>query len=187
MQLCGSLSILWHCLSLELDWKLTFSSAVATAEFSNIEYNFHSIIGWTYWLISTDKNTGEVMACYLKISCKKTVASVSSVLSHSRLLTLEEPAAMLWAALVGKSLWQKMYVSGQQPMRTWDLTTARWVSLGMLAAPSPNLDCSLGRDSESKPPSLAAPRFLAHRICEIINVCCFKPTECGGNLFSSPV
>ena len=32
--LCGSLSILWHCLSLGLDWKLTFSSPVATAEFS---------------------------------------------------------------------------------------------------------------------------------------------------------
>ena len=31
-QLCGSLSILWHCLSLELEWKLTFSSPVATAE-----------------------------------------------------------------------------------------------------------------------------------------------------------
>ena len=25
MQLCGSLSILWHCLSLGLEWKLTFS------------------------------------------------------------------------------------------------------------------------------------------------------------------
>ena len=34
MQLCGSLSILWHCLSLRLEWKLTFSSPVATAEFS---------------------------------------------------------------------------------------------------------------------------------------------------------
>ena len=32
--LCGSLSILWHCLSLGLEWKLTFSSPVATAEFS---------------------------------------------------------------------------------------------------------------------------------------------------------
>ena len=34
MQLCGSLSILWHWLSLGLEWKLTFSSPVATAEFS---------------------------------------------------------------------------------------------------------------------------------------------------------
>ena len=32
--ICGSLSILWHCPSLELEWKLTFSSPVATAEFS---------------------------------------------------------------------------------------------------------------------------------------------------------
>ena len=31
---CGSLSILWDCLSLGLKWKLTFSSPVATAEFS---------------------------------------------------------------------------------------------------------------------------------------------------------
>ena len=31
--MCGSLSILWHCLSLRLEWKLIFSSPVATAEF----------------------------------------------------------------------------------------------------------------------------------------------------------
>ena len=30
----GSLNILWHCSSLELEWKLTFSSPVATVEFS---------------------------------------------------------------------------------------------------------------------------------------------------------
>ena len=34
VQLCGSLSILWHCLSLGLEWKLTFSSPAAIAEFS---------------------------------------------------------------------------------------------------------------------------------------------------------
>ena len=32
--MCGSLSILWHWLSLGLEWKLTSSSPVATAEFS---------------------------------------------------------------------------------------------------------------------------------------------------------
>ena len=32
--MCGSLNILWHCVSLGLEWKLTFSSPVATAEFS---------------------------------------------------------------------------------------------------------------------------------------------------------
>ena len=33
-QLWGSLNIPWHCPSLELKWKLTFSSSVATDEFS---------------------------------------------------------------------------------------------------------------------------------------------------------
>ena len=42
MQLCGSLSILWHFLSLGLEWKLTFSSPVATAEFSKAWYKFWS-------------------------------------------------------------------------------------------------------------------------------------------------
>ena len=34
MQLCDSLNILWPCPSLELEWKLTFSTPVATADFS---------------------------------------------------------------------------------------------------------------------------------------------------------
>ena len=41
MQLCCSFSILWHCLSLGLEWKLTFSSPVATAEFSKFAGNHH--------------------------------------------------------------------------------------------------------------------------------------------------
>ena len=40
MQLCGSLSILWHCLSLGLELKLPFSSPVAMAEF----YKFAGIL-----------------------------------------------------------------------------------------------------------------------------------------------
>ena len=34
VQLCGSLNILWYCLYLGLEWKLTFSSPVATVKFS---------------------------------------------------------------------------------------------------------------------------------------------------------
>ena len=34
MQICGSLNIIWHYLSPRLGWTLTFSSPVATAEFS---------------------------------------------------------------------------------------------------------------------------------------------------------
>ena len=37
VQLCGSLSILWHCLSLGLEWRLPFSSPVATLSFPNLQ------------------------------------------------------------------------------------------------------------------------------------------------------
>ena len=45
MQLCGSLSILWHCLSLGLEWKLTYSNPVATAGFSKFAgiLNYHIV------------------------------------------------------------------------------------------------------------------------------------------------
>ena len=52
VELCSSLSILWHCLSLELGWKLTFSSPVATAEFSkfagilNTALSQHHLLGF---------------------------------------------------------------------------------------------------------------------------------------------
>ena len=41
VQLCSSLNILWHCLSLGLEWKLTFTSPVATFESPNL---------LTYWV-----------------------------------------------------------------------------------------------------------------------------------------
>ena len=36
VQSCGSLSILWHCLSLGLEWKLTFSSPAEFSKFAGI-------------------------------------------------------------------------------------------------------------------------------------------------------
>ena len=46
--LCSSLNILWHCLSLGLEWKLTISSPVATQSFLNLlaywMQHFHSIM-----------------------------------------------------------------------------------------------------------------------------------------------
>ena len=56
MQLCGSLSILWHCLSLGLEWKLTFSSPVATAVFQicwHIECSTFTASSFRIWNSST--------------------------------------------------------------------------------------------------------------------------------------
>ena len=44
--LCSSLSILWHCLSLGLQWRLTFSSPVATAEFSKFAGILNAALSW---------------------------------------------------------------------------------------------------------------------------------------------
>ena len=50
--LLGSLNSLWHCLSLGLEWKLTFSSLVANAEFSkfagilSVALSQHHLLGF---------------------------------------------------------------------------------------------------------------------------------------------
>ena len=56
MQLCNSLSILWHCLSLGLKWKLTFTSPVATAVFQicwHIECSTFTASSFKIWNISS--------------------------------------------------------------------------------------------------------------------------------------
>ena len=88
MQLCGSLSILWHCLSLGLEWKLTFSSPVATAVFSKFAgmlsttLSQHHLLGWVItrsWLSGSWRsflyNSSVYSCCLLLISS----ASIRSI------------------------------------------------------------------------------------------------------------
>ena len=56
-QLCGSLNILWHCLSLGLEWKLTFSSPVATAEFAKFAGILSAAIS-QHHLLERNSSTG---------------------------------------------------------------------------------------------------------------------------------
>ena len=73
MQLCSSLSILWHCLSLGLEWKLTFSSPVATAEFSKFLHSHSRMSGsrwvitasWLSWSWSSFLYSSSVYSCHL--------------------------------------------------------------------------------------------------------------------------
>ena len=54
MQLCGSLIILWHCLSLGLEWKLTFSSPVAVFQICwHIECSIFTASSSRIWNSST--------------------------------------------------------------------------------------------------------------------------------------
>ena len=74
MQLCGSLSILWHCLSLGLEWKLTFYSSVATVKFSKFAGQMYivSIIIFIWGLTSkAGRNTSSPsLFDFLSISCR---------------------------------------------------------------------------------------------------------------------
>ena len=58
VQLCGSLNILWHCLSLGLEWKLTFSSPVATAEFSKLAGILNAALAQNHFLWFEIAQTG---------------------------------------------------------------------------------------------------------------------------------
>ena len=52
VQLGGSLSILWHCISLRLEWKLTFSSPAAIAVFQicwHIECSTSTALSFRVW------------------------------------------------------------------------------------------------------------------------------------------
>ena len=47
---CAVLNILWHCISLELKWKQTFSSPVATVEFSKFAGMLSAALSQDYLL-----------------------------------------------------------------------------------------------------------------------------------------
>ena len=107
MQLCGSLSILWHCLSLGLEWKLTFSSPVRakqtrmfTEAFFLIMKNYES----TY--LRLRKWLNKSMACWYSIlfwnfSTDKYNHSLSSTKDPGTV-----PCTQLTQEILGRSLIQ---------------------------------------------------------------------------------
>ena len=58
MQLYSSLNILWHCLSLGLEWKLIFSRPVATAEFSRFAGILNAALSERHLLGFENSSTG---------------------------------------------------------------------------------------------------------------------------------
>ena len=65
--MCRCLNILWHCLSLGLEWKLTFSSPVATDEFSK-SAGILSAALWQHHLRVWNSSSGiSVHYCFLPL------------------------------------------------------------------------------------------------------------------------
>ena len=103
MELCGSLNALWHCLSLGLEWKLTFSSPVATAEF----YHFNPVNAWRL----TSRNFQR------PLNCPRFCVAVISLL----LLVVFRSGPMLGANCCPNGLG----ASDENEERTWNLV--QWV------------------------------------------------------------
>ena len=88
VQLYGSLNILWYSFSLGLEWKLTFSSSEAIAEFSNfagIEFNTLTSSSFRIWNSSAG-NPSPPLALFVVIFPKPHLTSHSRI-SGSRWVT----------------------------------------------------------------------------------------------------
>ena len=81
IQLCDSLNILWHCLSLGLKWKLTFSSPVDVAEFSNFAGILSAALSQHHLLSSWLRSLSAVILEPKKIK-SVTVSTFSSSICH---------------------------------------------------------------------------------------------------------
>ena len=86
MQLCGSLCILWHCLSLGLEWKLTFQSCGHCWVFQicwHIERSTFTASSFRIWKSST-----RIPSPPLALSV--VMLSKAHLTSHSRMSALDE-------------------------------------------------------------------------------------------------
>ena len=85
MQLCDGFSNLWHCLSLWLEWKLTFSSPVATAVFQicwHIECSTFLASSFRIWNSSTGIPSPP-LALFIVMLSKAHLTSHSSSVAQS--------------------------------------------------------------------------------------------------------
>ena len=88
VQLCCSFNIIWHCLSLGLEWKLTFSSPVAPAEFSNlwhIECSTFTASSFRIW--SSTEFLSPPLALFKEMLPKRCLTSHSRMTSSRWLIT----------------------------------------------------------------------------------------------------
>ena len=100
MQLCDSLNILWHCLSLGLEWKLTFYSPMATAEFST----FHWRIECSTFTASSFRIWNSSTGTITSTSFVHGNASYDPLTSHSRMSGSRWVITPLWLSGSWRSL-----------------------------------------------------------------------------------
>ena len=105
VQLCSSLRIVLHCLSLELEWKLTFTSPVATAEFSK----FAGMI-LIFWMLSFKPTFSLTSFTFIKRLFSSSLLSAIRVMSFAYLrLLIFLPAILIPAYASSSPAFRMMY------------------------------------------------------------------------------
>ena len=107
VQLCGRLNILWYCLSLELEWKLTFSSPVATAEFSKFVGILSVALSQHHHLKIWNSSVGipsPLLALFM-VMLPKAHLTLNSRMSGSRWVITPSWLSGLWRSF----LWSSLY------------------------------------------------------------------------------
>ena len=137
MQLCGSLSILWHCLSLGLKWKLTFSSPVATAVFQicwHIECSIFTVSSFRIWNSSTGIPSPPLVLFIVMLLPKAHLTSHSSM-SGSRWVIIPSWLSGSWRSFLYRSsvyschiflifsasVWSLPFLSFIEPIFAWNV------------------------------------------------------------------
>ena len=105
VQLCSSLSILWHCLSLGLEWKLTFSSPVATAEFSKFADILRTVLSQHHL---SGFGIAQLEFHHLPLALSVVMLSKAHLTSHSRMSGSRSVITASW--LSGLWRWSFMFI-----------------------------------------------------------------------------
>ena len=135
-QSCGSLSILLYCPSLRLEWKLTFSSPVATAEFSKFAGILNAALSQHHLLIRELHNYNSLLNNHWQENVGSHQKKISHIQGQRRSpskmaggakLRLESnpiPARDTWRSQTKPCMHQN-----PRPTETeWDLPLSVWVS-----------------------------------------------------------
>ena len=129
-QLCSSLNILWHCLSLGLEWKLTFPVLWPLLSFPNLlaywVQHFHSII-FRIWNSSTGMPSPP-LALFV-VMLPKAHLTLHSRMSGSRWVITPSWLPGSWRSFLYSPREELLHAQGQggRPERSYPSSKGRWM------------------------------------------------------------
>ena len=131
--MCSSLSILWHFLSLGFGWNLTFSSPVATAEFSKFADMLSAALSQHHLFRIWNSSTGisSLLLALFVVMLPKAHLTLHSRMSGSRWVITPAWLPGSWRSfLYSSSVYScHLFLISSAPVRTLQFLSLLWPSL----------------------------------------------------------